>query len=312
MSDIKVNCPHCKQPLEVPEEMFGTIAECPSCNEQIQLPPRQAETRTSTLMQQTKAPQPKQRVVVQPPLQRTPMQPLQQQNSQPQKSSKTLFIVVSALVIVVLCLVAAVVVLLNRQVPVQNEGAVKTGSLQASSESSSVGQANKSEQASLPASAPKVEKNGKVADDDNQLIVKSFEKFIDSHLNSYRTNKRDIVAKCDNGWSKDSFEAVAEHSIDIQRTTSLVSPYSGVCEFSLLKKGTAYHSTRAEAVADQVFVGPGKIIKHRHSYAFQGGTWVVKSRQHYFESVGEWMDCNDLQTEGVNKGLSNFEGCHED
>lgn len=33
MSDIKVNCPHCKQPFEVAENMLGTIAECSSCKQ---------------------------------------------------------------------------------------------------------------------------------------------------------------------------------------------------------------------------------------------------------------------------------------
>ena len=174
MSDIKVNCPHCKQSLEVPEEMFGTIAECPSCNGQIQLPLRQAETRTSTLLQQAKAPQPKQRVVVQPPQQRAPVQPPQPQNSQPQKSSKTLFIVVSALVFVVLCLVAAVVVLLNRQAPAQNQIAGKTDTPPAISNSSNVGQATESKQTSLPASEPKVQKKGKVV----VTVTWQFNKFV--------------------------------------------------------------------------------------------------------------------------------------
>jgi len=33
MSNIKINCPHCKQPLEIPEEKLGTIVDCPSCKQ---------------------------------------------------------------------------------------------------------------------------------------------------------------------------------------------------------------------------------------------------------------------------------------
>lgn len=38
MSDLKFNCPHCKQSLEAPEDMLGQTIECPACNGSIQLP----------------------------------------------------------------------------------------------------------------------------------------------------------------------------------------------------------------------------------------------------------------------------------
>ena len=38
MSELKFNCPHCNQPLEAPQEMFGKTNECPSCSGQIQIP----------------------------------------------------------------------------------------------------------------------------------------------------------------------------------------------------------------------------------------------------------------------------------
>lgn len=38
MSDLTFSCPHCKQSLEIPEEMLGRTVECPACNGSIQLP----------------------------------------------------------------------------------------------------------------------------------------------------------------------------------------------------------------------------------------------------------------------------------
>ncbi len=38
MSEFKFNCPHCEQPLEVPEEMLGLTIDCPSCNNEFTLP----------------------------------------------------------------------------------------------------------------------------------------------------------------------------------------------------------------------------------------------------------------------------------
>ena len=38
MSDITFSCPHCKQSLDIPEEMLGQAVACPACNGSIQLP----------------------------------------------------------------------------------------------------------------------------------------------------------------------------------------------------------------------------------------------------------------------------------
>ena len=38
MTEVKFACPHCGQHLEAPEEVLGTVVECPSCNKQIQVP----------------------------------------------------------------------------------------------------------------------------------------------------------------------------------------------------------------------------------------------------------------------------------
>lgn len=41
MSDLKFNCPHCKQSLEAPEDLLGQVLDCPSCNGKIQVPKSQ-------------------------------------------------------------------------------------------------------------------------------------------------------------------------------------------------------------------------------------------------------------------------------
>ncbi len=38
MSDLKFSCPHCNQHLELPEDMCGTVVDCPSCGNRIQTP----------------------------------------------------------------------------------------------------------------------------------------------------------------------------------------------------------------------------------------------------------------------------------
>jgi len=67
MSDMKFNCPHCEQPLEVPEEMLGDTIECPSCNGSIQLPKPEYQ------------PEPDSLVELQTPMQQPPSAPPQRQ-----------------------------------------------------------------------------------------------------------------------------------------------------------------------------------------------------------------------------------------
>jgi Domain of unknown function (DUF4190) len=38
MSELKFNCPKCKQSLEAPESILGTIIDCPSCHNSISVP----------------------------------------------------------------------------------------------------------------------------------------------------------------------------------------------------------------------------------------------------------------------------------
>ena len=45
MSDFKFKCPHCQQSLEAPDEMLGTVIDCPSCKGRIQLPIPQPQSR---------------------------------------------------------------------------------------------------------------------------------------------------------------------------------------------------------------------------------------------------------------------------
>jgi uncharacterized protein (DUF983 family) len=55
MSDLKFNCPHCKQSLEAPEDMLGQTIECPSCQGAIQIPSPQPELKSAPKPQQLTA-----------------------------------------------------------------------------------------------------------------------------------------------------------------------------------------------------------------------------------------------------------------
>lgn len=43
MGDFEFNCPHCDQSLEVPDDMLGSMIDCPACEGQISLPDPEPE-----------------------------------------------------------------------------------------------------------------------------------------------------------------------------------------------------------------------------------------------------------------------------
>jgi hypothetical protein len=62
---------------------------------------------------------------------------------------------------------------------------------------------------------------------DEKKAVDSFKGHIQHHLDSYKKNRREHVIQLGGGWAKQYYEAdVDSAEIDVQRTTSLLSPYT--------------------------------------------------------------------------------------
>jgi hypothetical protein len=110
--------------------------------------------------------------------------------------------------------------------------------------------------------------------------VKAFKQYVSGYMTSYETDKREQVVKLGGGWVKMRFEPVGVPNIDVRKTDSLISPYIGVCEFTLARHYTAFHPSREAAQADDQLVNGGE-TKHKHTYAFQDGHWVPTLRQNY-------------------------------
>lgn len=135
---------------------------------------------------------------------------------------------------------------------------------------------------------------------EREAVVSSFKQYVKDYVDSYKTDRReqvhDIQGRLGNTgtWVIGSFGPVRDgYSIDIRKTDSLISPYVGVLEFELVGHETRVHASKEEALADNDF-GPeteGFVIEHRHTYAFQDGKWVPKSRQRYDGIDKEWEDC---------------------
>jgi hypothetical protein len=107
-------------------------------------------------------------------------------------------------------------------------------------------------------------------------------------------------------WAKERFIIDSTSvSFDVEKMSSLVSPFVGTLRFTLITKESNLHSTKAEAAVDTVFAHEDKRI-HRHVFVYQDGQWQPTSRQHYYD--GSWMDCVFLKEVDTFGRLEEFDG----
>jgi len=148
---------------------------------------------------------------------------------------------------------------------------------------------------------------------ENVNPVETFKEYISEHLDSYKKDKRGRITLAGGGWINLHYEPDNNYKIDVQKTNSLVTPYSGFCEFTLNRRFTAFHKNKENASKDSIFIKSITII-HRHNYGFQENKWIVTSREHKMISSlmdFDWNSCDEVLQEGEQKGLSNLHGCWE-
>lgn len=143
--------------------------------------------------------------------------------------------------------------------------------------------------------------------------VESFKEYISNHLDSYKKDKRGRITLLSGGWANLQYEPEDIYKIDVQKTNSLVTPYTGFCEFTLNRRFTTFHKSKEDAANDTVFIKTITLI-HRHHYGFQENRWITTSREHKLISSAmdfDWNSCDEILQEGEQKGLSNLHGCWE-
>jgi hypothetical protein len=147
--------------------------------------------------------------------------------------------------------------------------------------------------------------------DNEKQVVESFTRYVQQHFASYESNRRERTSKLGGGWVKSYYQPEKSSAdIDVQKTASLVSPYVGILEFQLIRHDTAFHKSRAEAERDSAFVTSSSIT-HKHTYAYQDGKWVPKTRKNVGFG-GRLYDCDEVITLGENAGEHDINGCLEE
>lgn len=153
--------------------------------------------------------------------------------------------------------------------------------------------------------------------------VQSFKEYIKNYFESYKSDKRERITKLGGGWVKECYEPDYDYKIDVQKTNSLITPFMGICEFTLIRRITNFHKNLEDTESDSLFVKSDKRT-HIHNYGFQERKWIVTSRKSQDPVLAElvnpitksatlnkWYDCNEVIKFGELKGTSNIHGCWE-
>lgn len=149
---------------------------------------------------------------------------------------------------------------------------------------------------------------------EEQKALDSFRTLVRRHVDSYKPNGREHVTKLGGGWTKERFTLDGTSAkFDVEKTSSLVSPFIGTLKFTLIRSLTAFHSTEPEAAADTVFIGRDTSV-HNHEFAYQDHQWQPTSRQ--YRDIGSVLDgsypCDELLMKKEKPSEQDVHGCLEE
>ncbi len=134
--------------------------------------------------------------------------------------------------------------------------------------------------------------------------VSSFKQIVENYMKTYKQSKHEqvyhlegsSVANIPEGWRKAYSELASDdYKVDVQKTDSLVSPYLGILEFDTKTyvSSSTYGSQEAASQATDFPSDSSLLHKHRHTYAYQEGQWVIQSRKWVYPGENEWNDCDE-------------------
>jgi hypothetical protein len=129
-------------------------------------------------------------------------------------------------------------------------------------------------------------------------ILTDFENYIATHINSYLTNNREFTSNSGNDWFYCYYESLPNYSYDLSTTNSLVTPFNGYLEFTLIKWRTKSCKSKEEAENDES-ISIHEIRIHKHTYGYQNSKWVILSRENKLttDKINKWFDC-DIKKHG--------------
>lgn len=155
--------------------------------------------------------------------------------------------------------------------------------------------------------------NGFSQADDGPKALAAFKTLVRRHADSYTTvDGREHIAELGGGWAKERFFMnVSTVKYDVEKTSSLVSPFIGTLTFTLTRKLTAFHKTQAEAAADSVFIRED-IKVHKHVFGYQDNEWRPTNRKYGREGAPLDLPCDEFLDKKGTPSERDIHGCLEE
>jgi hypothetical protein len=151
---------------------------------------------------------------------------------------------------------------------------------------------------------------------EDQKALDSFKSMVAHHVDSYQHGGREHVNKLGGGWAKERFNLdPASVTFDVEKTSSLVSPYVGTATFKLSRSLSAFHETEAEAAADDVLTKRDQ-TNHKHVFGYQDHQWKPTVRT--FQYIGipvlgdDFEPCDELLLKVQRPSEKDIHGCLEE
>lgn len=120
------------------------------------------------------------------------------------------------------------------------------------------------------------------AQTNDDAALGAFKALVNRHRDSYTPNGRIRVRSGPDGWIRERVVLdAASVTFDVEKTSSLVSPYVGTLSFRLTQAVTPQHKTKAEAAADNNFKVLDVFLAttvHKHVFAYPDQEWRPKTR----------------------------------
>ncbi|MBP2657786.1 MAG: hypothetical protein H6Q69_818 [Firmicutes bacterium] len=129
---------------------------------------------------------------------------------------------------------------------------------------------------------------------DEEMAITSFKETIQKHLHSYQDDPRIIVfsVSTDTKWLKSKCDIPYDYSYDIQKTNSIITPYTGYLIYKMRVLTTDNQTTKEAAEACNTFNNndDNLFIKYRILFSYQDNKWIPKKYEFNIPILGNWID----------------------
>lgn len=144
-----------------------------------------------------------------------------------------------------------------------------------------------------------------LAAEDEQTVVSSFEEVIQQHINSYQDDPRTMVyyvpgdteyIQIKGGWRKSKCTVSNDYTYDIQKTNSIITPYTSTLTYKMKILVTNAQASKAAAEACETFNDDHYPNEYRITFSYQHNQWVPKKYEERSLSPlldNQWSDINE-------------------